>query len=59
MSINAVKGIEFGSGFNLVELDGTNASDQMSSKDKKISFHSNHAGYLEEFHQDKTLFSDI
>jgi len=44
MSINAVKGIEFGSGFNLVELDGTNASDQMSSKDKKISFHSNHAG---------------
>ena len=38
MSINAVKGIEFGSGFNLVELDGTNASDQMSSKNKKISF---------------------
>ena len=44
MSINAVKGIEFGSGFNLVELDGTNASDQMSYKNKKINFHSNHAG---------------
>ena len=44
MSINAVKGIEFGSGFNLVELDGTNSSDQMSIKKNKIKFHSNHAG---------------
>ena len=44
MSINAVKGIEFGTGFNLVGLDGTNSSDQMSIKKNKIKFHSNHAG---------------
>ncbi len=44
MSINAVKGIEFGSGFNLVNLDGTNASDQMDLNKKNISFDSNHAG---------------
>ena len=44
MSINAVKGIEFGSGFNLVNLDGTNASDQISYKNKKIIFDTNHAG---------------
>ncbi len=44
MSINAVKGIEFGSGFNLVNLDGTNASDQMYLNKKNISFDSNHAG---------------
>ena len=44
MSINAVKGIEFGSGFNLVNLDGINASDQMDLNKKNISFDSNHAG---------------
>ena len=44
MSINAVKGIEFGTGFNLIDLDGTNASDQLSYKNKKIVFDSNHAG---------------
>ena len=44
MSINAVKGIEFGSGFNLVNLDGTNASDQMDLDKKNISFDTNHAG---------------
>ena len=44
MSINAVKGIEFGSGFNLVNLDGTNASDQMDLYKKNISFDTNHAG---------------
>ena len=44
MSINAVKGIEFGTGFNLIDLDGTNASDQISYKNKKIVFDSNHAG---------------
>ena len=44
MSINAVKGIEFGSGFNFVNLDGTNASDQMDLNKKNISFDSNHAG---------------
>ena len=44
MSINAVKGIEFGSGFNLVNLDGTNASDQMDLNKKNIKFDTNHAG---------------
>ena len=44
MSINAVKGIEFGKGFNLINLDGTNASDQISYKNKKIIFDTNHAG---------------
>ena len=44
MSINAVKGIEFGTGFNLIDLDGTNASDQISYKNKKIVFDSNHSG---------------
>ena len=44
MSINAVKGIEFGSGFNLINLDGTNASDQMDLNKKNIIFDSNHAG---------------
>ena len=44
MSINAVKGIEFGTGFNLVNLDGTNASDQIRYKNKEIIFNSNHAG---------------
>ena len=44
MSINAVKGIEFGSGFNLVNLDGTNSSDQMDLNKKNISFDTNHAG---------------
>jgi chorismate synthase len=44
MGINAVKGIEFGSGFNLVNFDGTNASDQMDLNKKNISFDTNHAG---------------
>ncbi len=44
MSINAVKGIEFGTGFKLVELDGTNSSDQMSMNKNKLKFHSNHSG---------------
>ena len=44
MSINAVKGIEFGTGFRLVELDGTNSSDQISINKNKLKFHSNHAG---------------
>ena len=44
MGINAVKGIEFGSGFNLVNLDGTNASDQMDLNKKNVRFDTNHAG---------------
>ena len=44
MSINAVKGIEFGTGFDLVNYDGTNGSDQINFENKKIKFHTNHAG---------------
>ena len=38
MSINAVKGIEFGTGFDLVNYDGTNGSDQINLKIKKLNF---------------------
>jgi chorismate synthase len=45
MSINAVKGVEIGSGFSLVNSDGTESSDEMViDKNKKITFKSNHAG---------------
>ena len=45
MSINAVKGVEIGSGFNLVEIEGTNASDEMSiDNQNNVSFSSNHSG---------------
>ncbi|HAT1771635.1 TPA: chorismate synthase [Legionella pneumophila] len=40
MSINAVKGVEIGAGFNAVEQLGSNHRDQMTSK----GFLSNHAG---------------
>ena len=44
MSINAVKGVEIGSGFDLAELDGTIAGDEMRAGDKGPDFLSNHAG---------------
>jgi chorismate synthase len=44
MSINAVKGIEFGAGFNIVEQDGLTSSDQMQIKNNKINFLSNNSG---------------
>ncbi len=45
MSINAVKGVEIGSGFSLCEIPGTESSDEMKiDKNKKILFKSNHAG---------------
>ena len=45
MSINAVKGVEIGSGFSLVNSNGTESSDEMNiDKNKKITFKSNHAG---------------
>ena len=40
LSIGAVKGIEFGDGFNLADLQGSQANDQMS----KEGFLSNHSG---------------
>ena len=45
MSINAVKGVEIGSGFDLAHIPGTEAGDEMRmGEDGKPSFLSNHAG---------------
>tara|TARA_B100001173_G_C15950215_1_gene531012 strand:- start:102 stop:1196 length:1095 start_codon:yes stop_codon:yes gene_type:complete len=45
MSINAVKGVEIGSGFDLVEIEGINASDEMRTDNQNnVSFSSNHSG---------------
>ena len=45
MSINAVKGVEIGSGFSLAKMEGTETSDQMRSDSlDNISFDTNHAG---------------
>ena len=38
MSINAVKGIEFGAGFNIVEQDGLTSSDKMEIKKIRLIF---------------------
>lgn len=44
MSINAVKGVEIGSGFESASLLGSQNSDEMFVRDDKISFSSNHNG---------------
>jgi chorismate synthase len=45
MSINAVKGVEIGSGFDLAHIPGTEAGDEMRLDDNgKPRFSSNHAG---------------
>ena len=45
MSINAVKGVEIGDGFSVVNLTGeTNADEIRIDKNKNIKFLSNHAG---------------
>jgi chorismate synthase len=44
MSLNAVKGVEVGSGFAAAELSGEENSDEMRMADGKVSFLSNHAG---------------
>jgi len=45
MSINAVKGVEIGSGFDLAHIPGTKAGDEMRiGDDGKPVFLSNHAG---------------
>ena len=45
MSINAVKGVEIGSGFDLVEIEGHQSSDEMyTDEQNNVSFSSNHAG---------------
>ena len=44
MSINAVKGVNIGSGMNSAQLTGEENSDQIFKKGKKITFDSNNAG---------------
>lgn len=44
LSIATVKGIEFGSGFNVTTLKGSENNDQFISKGKKITTKTNHAG---------------
>lgn len=42
MSINAVKGVEFGSGFESIDKSGSNSADQMQFSDNQVQFLSNH-----------------
>ncbi|MCK9186620.1 chorismate synthase [Candidatus Gracilibacteria bacterium] len=44
MSIGAIKGIEFGSGFKSSELKGSQNNDEMEIKNGKINFLSNNSG---------------
>jgi len=44
MSINAVKGVEIGDGFEAAVLTGEQNADEMRMKDGKVDFLSNHAG---------------
>ncbi|OUX36409.1 MAG: chorismate synthase [Candidatus Pelagibacter sp. TMED273] len=44
MSINAVKGVNIGSGMNSAQLSGEQNSDEMYQKGDKIKFESNNAG---------------
>ncbi|MDY0871525.1 chorismate synthase [Dongia rigui] len=44
MSINAVKGVEIGAGFDSATLTGEDNADEMRMKDGKVSFLSNKAG---------------
>jgi chorismate synthase len=44
MSINAVKGVNIGSGMNSAQLTGEQNSDEISKKGKTTKFHSNNAG---------------
>ena len=44
LSIGAVKGIEFGSGFDAADSDGLSNNDPMTVKNSKVNFISNNAG---------------
>jgi chorismate synthase len=44
MSINAVKGVNIGSGMNSAQLTGEQNSDEISQKGKRMKFNSNNAG---------------
>jgi chorismate synthase len=47
LSINAVKGFEFGSGFKAVAMKGSEHNDLMEVQNGKVSFLSNHAGGIQ------------
>lgn len=47
LSINAVKGFEFGSGFKSVLMKGSAHNDLMEMRDDKINFLSNHSGGIQ------------
>ena len=44
MSINAVKGVNIGSGMNSAQLSGEQNSDEISQRGKRLKFESNNAG---------------
>ena len=44
MSINAVKGVNIGSGMNSAQLSGEQNSDEITQKGKRLNFNSNNAG---------------
>ena len=44
MSINAVKGVNIGSGMNSAQLSGEENSDEILQKNSKLKFKSNNAG---------------
>jgi chorismate synthase len=44
MSINAVKGVEIGAGFEAATLTGEENADEMRMEDRKVAFLSNRAG---------------
>tara|TARA_B100000963_G_scaffold176362_1_gene153421 strand:+ start:19 stop:1089 length:1071 start_codon:yes stop_codon:yes gene_type:complete len=47
LSINAVKGFEYGSGFNGVEMFGSEHNDEFDVKENKVSTKSNHSGGIQ------------
>ena len=56
MSINAVKGVNIGSGMNAAFLSGEENSDEIRKSSGKIKFKTNHAAvFLGEFHQARIL----
>jgi chorismate synthase len=44
MSINAVKAVEIGSGFDIANKKGSEVSDEITNKDQNINFSSNNSG---------------
>ncbi|MCX7728112.1 MAG: chorismate synthase [Bacteroidia bacterium] len=46
-SINAVKGVEFGNGFGIVEKFGSEANDEMFVENNRIQFRTNYSGGIQ------------